>query len=148
MKRFDMRVSLAVCFAAMIWGAVAHAESPTTYVLGVGSYSCGRFIATTSKHLPGTIMPSRDGNFVSENAEYLGWLAGFLSGFNSAHSAEQQIKIDLAGLDLWMRNWCNKHPGQRLYDGEVAFINEMLTTATVSPARDSLKKLIEKPAAK
>jgi hypothetical protein len=26
MKRFDLRVSLSVCFAAMIWGAVAHAE--------------------------------------------------------------------------------------------------------------------------
>jgi len=26
MKRFDMRVSLAVFFAAMIWGAVAHAD--------------------------------------------------------------------------------------------------------------------------
>ena len=36
-------VSLAVCFAAMIWGAVAHAE---IIVLGQGTASCGQFIAT------------------------------------------------------------------------------------------------------
>ena len=128
MKRFDMRVSLAVCFAAMIWGAVAHAESPTTYVLGVGSYSCGRFIATTSKHLPGTIMPSRDGNFVSENAEYTQWLLGFLSGFNAAHAGEREQQVtgsDPAGMDLFMRNWCNQHPTQSVFEGALALINEM-----------------------
>ena len=47
MKRFDMGVSLAVCFAAMILGAVAHAEG--AYVWGIGSTSCGEFTAISGK---------------------------------------------------------------------------------------------------
>jgi hypothetical protein len=48
MKRF---VSLTVCFTAMICGA--NAESPGSFAIGIGTNSCGRFIATIGKHPPG-----------------------------------------------------------------------------------------------
>jgi len=59
-----------------------------------------------------------------------------------------------------MRNWCNQHPVKMVFVGAVAFIAEMRTNAAADqaapgsgdgyskPARDSLKKLIEKPAAR
>ena len=168
MKRFDMRVSLAVCFAAMIWGAVAHAEVTGW---GVGSHSCGRFIATIGNLPPGEYrsVDPRNDHFVSENTQYQQWLMGFLTGFNfnafntaPADDQGQQIsgRIDLAGMDLWMRNWCNQHPTESVFHGAAAFINEMMRTNAAAPppgrtgdgysqpARESLKKLIEKPAAK
>jgi hypothetical protein len=161
MKRFDMRVSLAVCFAAMIWGAVAHAN---TIVIGIGTTSCGKFIASIGKNAPGKIekISTRDGDFFSENAEYNQWLIGFVSGFNFAHDDDlgQQVKSDLAAMDLWMRNWCNKHPTNTVSQGAYAFIDEMRSNAAADqaapgsgdgyskPARDSLKKLLEKPAAR
>jgi hypothetical protein len=125
MKRF---VSLTVCFTAMICGA--NAESPGSFAIGIGTNSCGRFIATIGKHPPGMIetMPTGDGDFISENVEYQQWLLGFVSGFNAAHGAEQEqqvTRIDGAGTDLWMRNWCNKHPTKTVSEGAVAFINEM-----------------------
>jgi hypothetical protein len=52
MKRFDMGLSLAVCFAAMIRCAVANAETGT-YVSGIGANSCGEFIASIGKSPPG-----------------------------------------------------------------------------------------------
>src|SRR3974390_422093 len=133
MKRFDMGVSLAVCFAAMIWGTVAHAEPGSISVTGIGQFSCGQFIATIGKRPPGKmdVMPTRKGDFVSENAEYQQWLMGFVTGFNAAHvgEQEQQVEIDLAGTDLWMRNWCNQHPTKMVFDGAWAFIREMQTNA-------------------
>jgi hypothetical protein len=53
---------------------------------------------------------------------------GFVSGFNAAQSGdlEQQVtKIDPAGMDLWMRNWCNKHPMKTIAEGAAALIEEM-----------------------
>src|SRR6516225_4846991 len=138
MKRFDMGMSLAVCFAAMIWCAVAHAEQ-TAYTIGMGNLSCGKYIASIGKRPPGKIqsMTTRDGDLVSENAEYLQWLLGFVSGvnttlsaFNAAHPGEEQQQIesiDAAGVDLWMRNWCNQHPVKAVFEGAEAFINEMRT---------------------
>ena len=136
MKRFDMGPSLAVCIAAMISGAVAHAEPGTLSVTGVGQFSCGQFIASIGKRPPGkmVVMPTRDGDFVSENAEYQQWLMGFVTGFNAAHlgEQEQQVEIDLAGTDLWMRNWCKQHPTKMVFDGAWAFIHEMQTNAAAS----------------
>jgi hypothetical protein len=118
--------SLAVCFAAMIGGA--HAESPGAFAIGIGTYSCGRFIATIGKLPPGNIqtIATGDGDFISENGEYQQWLLGYVSGFNAAHGAEreQQVtRIDIAGMDLWMRNWCNKHPTNSIAEGAVAFLS-------------------------
>jgi membrane protein required for colicin V production len=58
-----------------------------------------------------------------------------------------------------MRNWCKQHPTQTVVEGATAFINEIRNNAAApppegtgdgfsKPARDSLKKLIEKPAAR
>ena len=84
-------------------------------MIGRGSYSCGQFIGTIGKRPPGKVdeMNTREGDFVSENAEYQQWLLGFVSGFNNSRAywqEEQVTGIDLAGLDLWMRNRCNQHP--------------------------------------
>ena len=129
MKRFDMRVSLAVCFAAMIWGAVAHAETGSVTVKGVGAYSCAQFIATIGNHAPGETAVKGNtgsGRLVGENSLYQQWVMGFATGFNATQAGEQQIKgVDLAAVDLWMRNWCNQHPEKMVFDGAVAFIAEM-----------------------
>jgi hypothetical protein len=118
---------------------VAHAEQ-TLYTIGIGNLSCGKFIASIGKRPPGKVMATRDGDLVSENAQYLQWLLGFVSGVNStlyvynvAHPGEEQQQqienIDAAGVDLWMRNWCNQHPVKSVFEGAVAFIGEMRTNA-------------------
>jgi len=43
-------------------------------------------------------------------------------GFNVPHANdEQQVKgIDLAGMDLWIRDWCDKHPTKLVAEGGIA----------------------------
>src|SRR5262245_28850325 len=127
MKRFGGRA--AICFAAMIWTTVAHAGSADVTGWGIGGNSCGKFIASTGSLAPGKYrdFDSENDRFVTENTQYQQWLMGFLTGFNAGISTEgkQQIsrKIDLAGIDLWMRNWCNQHPTKNVFQGMNAFIN-------------------------
>jgi hypothetical protein len=76
-------------------------------------------------------MDTASGVFINEYTRYQEWLMGFVSSFNAAHAdvAQQVRDIDLAGMDLWMRNWCNKHPTQKVVEGAVAFIIEMSNAA-------------------
>ena len=149
-----MRVSLAVCFAAIFWGAVAHADSPAvtvqgvgvhsdTYVVGIGQSSCSSFIAAIGNTRPGMMkkMDTPDGAFVGENAEYQEWLLGFVSGFNEAQYGDKQKQIvanvDMAAIDQWMRNWCNQNPTRTVFEGASTLIDEMRSNA--APAQPPSK---------
>jgi hypothetical protein len=117
-------------------GVAAHGEMGNTFQMGVGMHSCGRLIAAVGGIPPGKYRETNTGSsvFVNEYAQYQQWLAGFVSGFNSSHASQpeqhQQVTgIDSAGMDLWMRNWCNKHPTQTVSYGAAVFINEMLSNA-------------------
>jgi hypothetical protein len=107
-----------------------------TLVMGSGRDSCGKFIgaigAPAGKHREAN---TPTGVLVSENRAYQEWLMGFVSGFNATHGGEleQQVtKIDLAGMDLWVRNWCNKHPTKLVFDAGANFIIEMRTNAAAA----------------
>jgi hypothetical protein len=122
---------LAVCFGLLLTAA-AHAAP--VFEIGSGLDSCGKYIAALGDAPPGKYreMNTARGVYVSENKVYQAWLLGFVTGFNAVYAGdlEQQVtKIDPAGMDLWMRNWCNQHPTQTVLDGAIAFINEMLTNA-------------------
>jgi hypothetical protein len=120
----------------MAWGSVAHAQTGTVTVMGMGTSSCGRFIAAIGKHAPGEYQSLKraDGELVSENAEYQQWLLGFVSGINVARASDEQQqrimdRIDMAGIDLWLRNWCNKNPTKEVIDGAVALLAELRNNA-------------------
>jgi hypothetical protein len=40
------------------------------------------------------------------------WMMGFVTGYNSTNESDTdlQISIDLAALDLWLRNYCKQNP--------------------------------------
>jgi hypothetical protein len=112
---------------------VAHAQRIS--MMGSGEHSCGRLIADLGSAPPGPgnhkEMNTPSGVFVNEYTQYQEWLMGFVSGFNSAHAndVEQQVTIDLVGMDLWMRNWCNQYPTKPVFEGASTFIDEMRTNA-------------------
>ena len=120
----------------LLMAGVAHAEETgRAFVIGTGFNSCGKLIAAMGKNPPGKheVMNTRTGAvFFDESAKYQEWLMGFVSGFNSSHASEpeQQVTgIDLARIDLWMRNWCKQHPTQSVSQGAAAFIIEMQSNA-------------------
>lgn len=119
----------------VVWLLMASNVHAGTLMLGAGQQSCGRLIAAASVGvLPGKYikMNTQQGEFFNEYKEYQEWLMGFISGFNAAHGDDinQQVgNIDLAGLDVWIRNWCNRNPTKLVFEGGNAFVDEMRTGA-------------------
>jgi hypothetical protein len=102
---------------------------PGTAVLGMGQVSCGSMIAAARNGPPGQYrtMDTKSGLFVEEFTRFQEWLMGFVSGFNATHNNDLSLQItsiDLPGLDLWMRNWCNKNPTKTVFQGAAAFLEE------------------------
>jgi hypothetical protein len=114
---------------------VAHAETgDDVFTIGVGHNSCGQLIAAIGNTPLGKHEEAGTsrGVVVNEYAMYLQWLGGFVSGYNATKYSEKQPQVrgvEAAGMDLWMRNWCNEHPTQKVIVGAIAFINEMLANA-------------------
>ena len=124
-----MRLTVMLIAAMLLTSTVGRAEDKGTMVMGDGIESCGKFIAASTDNKPGSHkrMHVPTGRYVNEVSRYQQWLMGFVSGLNSAYPDDmsKQIKGDLAGLDLWMRNWCSQHPVNTVFDGMIAFRAEM-----------------------
>src|SRR5215831_12464947 len=91
-------------------------QPPEVFIQGVGLDSCGKFLAAV-EGLPiglGPVLTYADGRkYLSEAAVYAAWIQGYISGVNS-YERLRQIKIDYAGTELWMKNWCNSHLADNL----------------------------------
>jgi len=95
--------------------------------MGVGTESCGAFLAARGQNNPGSALELQapDGS-VTFDKSYLfaEWINGFLTLYNIDNSGKAQIDIDFAGIDLWLRQWCEAHPTKRLVDAVAVFADE------------------------
>jgi hypothetical protein len=124
-----MRFTIVLIAAILLTPNVARSQESGTLVLGAGLDSCGTFIAASTDVKPGSYkqINAPSGRYMSDLIRYQQWFMGFVSALNSAHPDDisKQINVDIAGLDLWMRNWCNQHPVDKVFEGMVAFRKEM-----------------------
>jgi hypothetical protein len=121
-------VRKALVLAVVLISGTAHADE--ILVIGAGQKTCGSFISAVGDAPPGQfpLVNTRHGEFDGELRNYQSWLMGFATGVNAeqAENQGQQIfKVDIAAIDLWMRNWCNRHPTQTVFEGALAFRTEM-----------------------
>ena len=115
----------ALALIALLMGRTAHADD--YLVMGSGQKTCGSFVSAIEGAPPGQYLSK--GELSGELHSYQSWLMGFVSGINVERNdgAERQISnVDLPAVDLWMRNWCNRHPTKTVFEGALAFRREML----------------------
>ncbi len=70
-------------------------------VAGVGTHSCGQFIADIEAG--GQILTSL----------YFSWVQGFLTGLNTKYLLCQEFHTDLSdppAIQLWLKNYCEENP--------------------------------------
>jgi hypothetical protein len=99
-------------------------------VLGAGQRSCGQFIAAVGQAPVGAVamVEKRDGSkLYGELIRFREWMESFVSGYNAAYEAntDDQIRINLSSLDLWLRNWCNAHPTKSFAQAGQALRDEL-----------------------
>jgi len=96
---------------------------------GIGSHSCASFLATVSGNKPGqTTGISREGPheaYFGEDYVYLQSISGYLTAINEGSDESHQITVDIAGVDLWLRNWCQARPADPLGWAAAAFVQAM-----------------------
>lgn len=95
-------------------------------IYGVGNQSCGAFIAATTGFGPGQVGTITNGSekYYSLNALFNQWALAFVTAGNI--NKADNIDVDLPGIDLWVRNWCNRNPTSFFVNALVAFEKEEL----------------------
>jgi hypothetical protein len=129
MKRFDMGLSLAVCFATALDG-VACAQEGRFHYTGQGAISCEVFGALRGVG-PGPAIEDR----------LLDWAEGYASGINAARPKGY---FDLKAkepdeMKLYLRRYCETHP-KALYSVAVWEYVHSLPLLTELPPDESFPK--------
>jgi len=94
-------------------------------VLGLGHNSCGQYLAAAHGHPPGESMAIHrpEGQFTDDHSRYMEWLGGFFSATNLfVIDQRNQLRIDNAAIDVWIRKWCEQNPTVFLGQAALAFV--------------------------
>ena len=80
-----MGIRSIILAVLLLTADVAHAEMGSTFIIGVGQYSCGKLIAAIGRAPPGSHeeMNTPKGIFIDEHTQHQEWLTGFVSGTTS-----------------------------------------------------------------
>lgn len=122
----ELRVRASLVFTAfLLLPATVRADEAIVTFGRSGRTSCGQFIAAMVKH---KVMQQDDGAthpsgavLMSDRALMMEYVDGLLTGINLSRDRAHQVRSDDAALELWLQNWCGRHPGNSLVKAVVAF---------------------------
>jgi hypothetical protein len=106
--------------------------SPVSAHAGVwrdlGGESCGSFLAAVAGNaLAQTRTMKWEGaTYYDKSYGYSQWVQGYLTAVSTGMNVNVLDTVDYAGIDLWLRKWCDKHPTENLVLGLQALIEEKL----------------------
>jgi hypothetical protein len=118
---------IATVIAALVLSTACHAEDwgSVKFVTGLGNNSCGKYLAAVHGHPPGggKALDHPDGRLYDDHFRYMAWLSGFFSATNWLVMDEHnQLRIDNAAVDVWIRKWCEQNPTKALVEAAWAFV--------------------------
>ncbi len=125
--RLTMRIqaTLALLAASVVSGSAAAQSPHLTYLGVIGTKSCATFIRDRGNNAPGVgnVYYAPDGNIWFESSVlYSSFVEGYITVQNLMHSEHQQIMVDAAGEDLWLRRWCDANPTRQFVEAVSAFV--------------------------
>jgi hypothetical protein len=116
-----------VTVAVLILSSACHAQDgKVAWVRGLGNDSCGKYLAAVHGHAPGagnTVNHPQHGRYYDDHVRYMDWLSGFVGATNWWVADEpNQIRVDNAAIDVWIRKWCEQNPTKALVEAASAFV--------------------------
>ena len=92
-------------------GTSVRAEDGANWVYGLGTYSCGKYLAARRN-----------------NAEhpYLQWVEGFLTAMDGLKSDAHPKRTDGDAITGWMDNYCREHPLEDVSNAAASLALELL----------------------
>jgi hypothetical protein len=120
-----MRYIVAAVIATLILSYAATADAQGRYfVYGLGTHSCGKYLAAVHGHPPGVgkVINHPEGRYSDDHVRYLAWLEGFFTATNLWVTHEPNgIESDTSAIDVWIRKWCEQNPTKSLSEAASAF---------------------------
>jgi len=121
----DVRYGVIAVLLLNCISATGYAQ--TSY--GMGSNSCGQYLAAVYGHAPATyvVVDVRGAKFFDQHALYKEWLLGFVTATNIgsvAFGTGSDMRTDPPAIDVWMRKWCEQNPTKIVSEAAWAFIQE------------------------
>ena len=107
-----MKIRIACLFVLAVAAHDAHALDPAERAtFGIGAEdSCASYMVALSGRKP------------AEAVAHTQWLAGFVSAINAfSRPGKGQIQVDVNGIALWVKAYCDTHPSEKLLVAASAF---------------------------
>jgi hypothetical protein len=133
---------IVTVIAALTLSTACYAQDGKLSLYGLGANSCGQYLAAVHGHPPGKAraLNRPEGRYSDDHFRYMAWLDGFFSATNILVDERNQLKVDAAAIDVWIRKWCEQNPTQPLVEAASAFASASLSndahTSLPRPRRD------------
>ena len=118
-------VAAVIAASALSYGTTADAQK--VFVTGLGHNSCGQYLAAVHGHPPGKsiVADLPQGQFHDDHHRYIEWLRGFLTATDLlVMDGPNQLKVDDAAIDVWIRKWCEQNPTKPLFQAASEFVRD------------------------
>ena len=120
-------VTAVIAASALSYGTMADAQEKVIFTTGLANNSCGKYLAAVHSHPPGKnrVVDLPEGQFSDDHRRYADWLVGFLTATNLwVMDGPNQLKVDDAAIDVWIRKWCEQNPTKPLFQAAMAFVRD------------------------
>jgi len=120
-------VTAVIAASALSYGTTADAQEKVIFTTGLANNSCGKYLAAVHGHPPGKSMVADlpQGQFHDDHHRYIEWLRGFLTATDLlVMDGPNQLKVDDAAIDVWIRKWCEQNPTKPLFQAAMAFVRD------------------------
>lgn len=107
---------LAIPF--LLLGTAAEAMESGQYVVnGIGGDSCASFVLSLSDYQPTNAIVTGGKTYYTMANAYTQWLAGYITA-----GSQGANRVDVNGIALWVKKYCEANPSESLVFGAGAFI--------------------------
>jgi hypothetical protein len=120
-----MRYIVTVAALILSCAPTASYAQKMLFSYGVGTNSCGKYLAAVHGHPPGIGRVAnypKEGRFFDDHHRYMDWLGGFLTTNLWVTKSPNTIESDMSAIDVWTRKWCEQNPTKPLLDAAYEFI--------------------------
>jgi hypothetical protein len=115
---------LAVTAAAAVT-AQAQIQPHQWSTSGLGAHSCGKFSVAILQDPKFTGWEIAGKTYQSEAGAFVQWAAGFVTAANlHGKPGPGQIVVDVDGMGMWLKTYCESHPSQSFYVAVSEFVTK------------------------
>ena len=98
------------------------AEYPQWVVSGVGLDSCASYVLALHENRPTAAIEMEGKTYYTMANAYTQWITGFVTAANISGQPTRQIKVDVNGIALWVKNYCDANPSENIVAAASAFV--------------------------